>query len=152
MKYWNYLTLKVHTSLPSLLLSSFRWLFCWTLSTLLVSVLIQFCSSVHVHVRSYHISLLFLLDSLPLTLLFSFSFSRHSSFDTEIDMHENGYVLHRDVHHVTLGGVVTSPIGERAHAVVHLRRSYVQIERFGAFSSLSSSFNLEWKRILYNRQ
>ena len=58
-------------------------------------------------------------------------------------MHENGYVLHRDIHHVTLGGVVTTPVGERAHAVVHLRESHVQIEGFGALSSLSSSFNLE---------
>eukprot|EP00026_Physarum_polycephalum_P012364 Phypoly_transcript_12663.p1 GENE.Phypoly_transcript_12663~~Phypoly_transcript_12663.p1 ORF type:complete len:334 (+),score=51.21 Phypoly_transcript_12663:68-1069(+) len=57
-------------------------------------------------------------------------------------MHENGYTLHNGIHHVTLGGVVTTPVGDIAHAVMHVGSEKVEIEGFGILSALSATFNV----------
>lgn len=52
-------------------------------------------------------------------------------------MHENGYTLHKGIHHLTLGAIVTTPEGLQAHAVVHVGEHYVDIEGFGILESIT---------------
>jgi len=61
-------------------------------------------------------------------------------------IHENGYRLHNSIHHITLGGVVTTPVGDHAHAVVHVHPEGVEVEGFGAVSPLSVSLPFERSR------
>lgn len=58
-------------------------------------------------------------------------------------MHENGYTFHNGIHHLTLGGVVTTPVGHLAHAIVHLKKEVVQVEGFGVLSPLSATFPID---------
>eukprot|EP01110_Echinostelium_bisporum_P013639 TRINITY_DN95_c0_g1_i1.p1 TRINITY_DN95_c0_g1~~TRINITY_DN95_c0_g1_i1.p1 ORF type:complete len:302 (-),score=38.43 TRINITY_DN95_c0_g1_i1:142-1047(-) len=57
-------------------------------------------------------------------------------------MHENGYRFHNGIHHLTLSGVVSTPIGEQAHAIVHVNDEDVVIEGFGSVRALSNSLVL----------
>jgi len=58
-------------------------------------------------------------------------------------IHENGYVKHNGVHHITLSAVVSAPFGENAHAVVHIHDDEVVIEGFGTVSPLSGVLKLD---------
>jgi len=55
-------------------------------------------------------------------------------------MHENGYKLHNNIHHVTLGAVVTTPLEDNAHAIVHMFEDRVEVEGFGVVPSTSLVF------------
>jgi len=56
-------------------------------------------------------------------------------------IHENGYKQYNAVHHVTLGGVVTTPVGDQAHATLHVHPDGVEVEGFGTVSTLSSTLS-----------
>lgn len=54
-------------------------------------------------------------------------------------MHENGYTVHNKIHHITLGAVVTTPVGDHAHAIVHVHDNRVEVEGFGVVTPLSTT-------------
>jgi len=58
-------------------------------------------------------------------------------------IHENGYTYHDGVHHFTLSAVVTAPIGENAHAIVHIHKNEIVVEGFGTVSPLSKILRLD---------
>lgn len=64
-------------------------------------------------------------------------------------MHENGYKLHNGIHHLGLGGVVNTPIGHFAHAVVRITNEKVEVEGFGTLAPLSATFNLHYNLSMY---
>jgi len=55
-------------------------------------------------------------------------------------IHEDGYRLHNHIHHVTLGGVVTTPVGGHAHATIHVHGDRVEVEGFGSVRSNTLAF------------
>jgi manganese-dependent ADP-ribose/CDP-alcohol diphosphatase len=58
-------------------------------------------------------------------------------------IHENGYINHNGVHHVTLSAIVSAPLGDTAHAIVHVHDDKVVIEGFGMASPLSGELRCD---------
>jgi manganese-dependent ADP-ribose/CDP-alcohol diphosphatase len=58
-------------------------------------------------------------------------------------IHENGYVNHNGVHHITLSAIVSAPLGDTAHAIVHVHDDKVVIEGFGTASPLSGELSCD---------
>lgn len=58
-------------------------------------------------------------------------------------IHENGHMTHNGVHHVTLSGVVAAPLGENAHAIVHIHDDEVEVEGYGTVHPLSKVLKLD---------
>lgn len=58
-------------------------------------------------------------------------------------MHENGHTVHNNIHHVSMGAVVTTPVGDYAHAIVHVHDNRVEVEGFGIVAPLSKPIPFE---------
>ena len=84
----------------------------------------------------------FMFMSGRISLSLSLSLSLLHYFPDAKDMHENGYAMHNGIHHLTLGGVVTTPHGIDAHAVVHVSDDAVEVEGYGVLAPLSSALSL----------